>query len=616
MGLSTTLSNALSGLSVTQSSLDVLSRNVSNSGTPGYHRQSVNVIDQTGTSSNFAISSTVQRAFDQTLQTYYTNETSDSASSSVQASYLNQLQSYLGMPSATSSLSSVFGNFQTALSALTASPDDYSTRATAVSTAEGLASTLNKLTGQVQGLRQQANGQIQSDVDSVNQALTALVKVNNQLSDLSTDATSRATLLDQRDRLVSQVAGVVDLNVTYRQDGSVALATRSGVGILDQKASVFSFNPVTNISASQQFSDDDAQNGVGELTLTSPSGLTIDLVKQNVLQSGELSGLINLRDNTLVQAQDQLDGIAAGLAQAFSTNQTQGTTASNGSGATGLSVDISNVQPGNDLLLNYSVGGASKTVRVVRVDDTTKLPMDYVDAGGTRTVGVSFAAGATSVATQLQSALGSGVQVSGSGTTLTVLNDGTANTAVSGLTARTTSTALQDGSLGLNLFTDGGNGAYTGDLDGQGQKVGFAGRITVNAAILADNTKLVQATSTDPIGDVDRVNYLYDQLNSMTFSDQPNNTAGIGGSLTGTVSDLITQTMDYQGSSAASAQSDSDNHTDAMSAVTSRMTSEYGVNVNDEMAQLVQLQAAYSANAHVVSVVQDLLNSLMQAMGV
>ena len=77
MGLTTTLSNAISGLKVTQSSLDVLSRNVSNSGTPGYHSESVNIVDQTGTTSNFAVTTAVTRAFNQSLQTYYTNETSE-----------------------------------------------------------------------------------------------------------------------------------------------------------------------------------------------------------------------------------------------------------------------------------------------------------------------------------------------------------------------------------------------------------------------------------------------------------------------------------------------------------------------------------------------------------
>jgi flagellar hook-associated protein 1 FlgK len=612
MGLSTTLNNALSGMSVTQSSLDVLSRNVSNSGTPGYHRQSVNAIDQTGTSSTYATASTISRAFDQSLQTYYTNESADSSASAVTSTYLNQLTTYLGKPGDTNSLDTVFNNFQTALNAMTASPDDYSVRATVVSNAQTVASTLNSLTNSVQGLRQQANGQIKSDVDTLNQSLSSLVKINDKLGDFNTDATSKAALMDQRDRLVSQVSSLIDVNVAYRNDGSVALTTRSGVGILDVKASTFSFNPVTNLSANQQFSKDDTQNGVGSLTMTTPGGLSIDLVKQNVLQSGEIKGLLDLRDTILPQAQDQLDSVAAGLAQALSTNQTQGTAATGSGGATGLSVDLSNVQSGNDVLLKYSVGGTSQTVRVVRVDDTSKLPLDYT-AAGVRTVGVSFAGGAAGVASSLQSILGSSVRVSGTGSTLTVLNDGTANTAVQGLTAETTSSALQNAGLGMNLFVDGGNSAFTNSLDGSGQRLGFAGRISVNSGILADNTKLVESTSTTPIGDVARANYLFGQLNSMSFTDSPKNNAGVGGQLTGTVTNLIAQTMDFQGSSAANAQSDSDAHTDTMNDISQRMTDEYGVNVNDEMARLVQLQASYSANARVVSVAQDLINSLLQA---
>ena len=611
MGLSTTLSNALSGLTITQSNLDVLSRNVANSGTAGYHRQSVSVTDQTGTSSSYSISTGVQRAFDETLQSYVTTETSDSSAASVKATYLSQLQSYLGQPGDANSLDSVFGKFQTSLSALTASPDDYATRATAVSTASNLASTLNKLTGQIQGLRQQANGQIQTDVNNVNTALASLEKINTKLGDQNVDSTSRAALLDQRDRLVDQVASSVDLKVSYRPDGSVALATRSGVGLLDQKASIIRFQPVTNITANSLFNDSDTQNGVGKLSVITPSGLTLDMVKQDVLKSGEIGGLINLRDHVLVQAQGQLDDVAAGLAQAFSTVQTAGTTASSGS-ATGLSTDLSTSRPGNDLLLSYTVGGVAKTLRVVNVNDATKLPLNYVDAGGTQVIGADFSAGAASVASTLQGAIGSSLQISGSGTTLTVLNDGTANTGVNALTARTTSTGVQDQGLAVSLFVDSGNSDFTNSLKGNGQKLGFAGRIAINSSVLADNTKLVQATSTGTTGDVSRVNYLYNQLNGMTFADPPDNTSGVGGALNGTVSGVISQFMDFQGSSVAGAQADNTSHTDSMAALNTRVTSEFGVNVNDEMARLVELQSAYAANARVVSVVQQLLQSLQQ----
>jgi flagellar hook-associated protein 1 FlgK len=613
MGLTTTLSNALSGLSVTQSALDVVSRNVSNSGTPGYHKQSVSPLDQTSNGNNYTTSTAVNRAFDKSLQNYYTDETADSSASSVKSSYLNQLQTYLGKPGDTNSLDTVYGTFQSSLAVLTASPGDYSTRATTVTNAQALASRLNQLTSSVQGLRQQANGQIQSDVTTVNQALTSLAKINSSLGNSNIDDTSRAAYADQRDRLVATVAGAMDVNVTYRDDGSVALATRSGVGLLDgSQAGQLQFSPVTNISSTQQFNSDDSKNGVGTLILKASGGLSIDLVKQNVLQSGEIKGLLDLRDKTLVQAQNQLDSVAAGLAQAFSTNKTAGNAASSGA-KTGLSVDLTNVQSGNDVLVNYTVGSVAKSIRVVRVDDPSKLPLSFTATDGTQTIGASFANGAAGVASALQQALGSSLSVSGTGSTLTVLNDGTVNTGVSGLAAATTSTAVQDGGLGLSLFVDGNNSAFTNSLDGNGQRLGFAGRINVNAAVLADNTKLVQATTTAPISDVRRVNYLYDQLNGTTFSDRPTSRTGTGGSLSGTVTNLISQTMDYQGASAASAQSDSASHSDAMTAIGSRMADDYGVNVNDEMAQLVQLQAAYSANARVVSVAQSLMNSLLQA---
>ena len=37
MGLTTSITNAVSGLRTNQDALDILSRNIANSGTPGYH---------------------------------------------------------------------------------------------------------------------------------------------------------------------------------------------------------------------------------------------------------------------------------------------------------------------------------------------------------------------------------------------------------------------------------------------------------------------------------------------------------------------------------------------------------------------------------------------------
>ena len=76
--------------------------------------------------------------------------------------------------------------------------------------------------------------------------------------------------------------------------------------------------------------------------MMTPAGLKIDLVKQNVLSSGELAGLIELRDKTLVQAQDQLDEIASSLSLAMSSNTVAGTQVTAGA-SNGYQVDIADV---------------------------------------------------------------------------------------------------------------------------------------------------------------------------------------------------------------------------------------------------------------------------------
>ena len=120
MGLSVALSNALSGMATSQSSLSVLSRNVANAGTPGYHRQSLSVIDTMGVNSSYAREGTLTRAFNQSLQQHYTSASADSGFASVKAGYLDRVQTLFGKPGTTGSLDSAFNDFQ---ASLTTEPD-------------------------------------------------------------------------------------------------------------------------------------------------------------------------------------------------------------------------------------------------------------------------------------------------------------------------------------------------------------------------------------------------------------------------------------------------------------------------------------------------------------
>jgi flagellar hook-associated protein 1 FlgK len=612
MGLTTSLTNAVSGLKVNQDSLALVSRNISNSGTPGYHKQSLNVVDYNAQTSTYARSVGANRAFNTSLQTYYNRQVSDTANSSVQANYLNRVQGFLGKPGSTGSLDTIFGDLQNSLQAIATSPDDYTSRANAVASAQTMAETLNRLSSTIQGMRQETEGQIASDVHNMNGMLNSLAEVNSRMLDLGMTDSARSALLDQRDRLVGSVAELIDVRADYRGDGTVALMTRSGVGLLDNGVSTFSFESAGSLSANSVFDPNSAATKVGKLTLTTPSGLTIDLVTQGVLQGGELGGLVTLRDKTLVEAQEQLDEIASGLALAFSTVKNPGVAASDGAvpPATGFDIDLSALKPGNDVLFSYTEGGVSKQVRVVNSTD----PVDYKDASGQRVIGIDLSGNSTAAAAALSAKLpGLAITSTGAGN-LRILDDGaTGNTDVKSAVARSTSTGLQGAGLAFNLFVDQGNAVYTNNLDGDPpQKQGFAARISVNTAILADNKLMVQHEVGGTLGDADRANYIIDQLASMSFTSGGNPAANAGKfQLTGKLSEVIGQVIGFQGASINAALTKADDRQLTLDTISDQMQTEYGVNLDEEMARLMELQNAYSANARVISVVKELLDALL-----
>lgn len=609
MGLGVTLSNALAGMDVSQKGLEVLSRNVSNAGTAGYHRQSLDVTSLSQGSSDSARVQGINRAFSESLQTHYTNTSSDFGYADTTARFLDRLQTYFGVPGSDGALDTVYGTFQSSLQALATSPDDATVRAQVITGAQALAGTLNGLSGDIQGLRQEAENQIGADVTALNQNFSDLSKINQSLSQSSAADTARASLLDERDRLVSKIASMIDVKATYRPNGAVNLVTRSGIGLMDAGAAPkMTFDAAGSITAKSLLTNG-PDNGVGTLTLTTSSGTKIDLVKQHAIQSGELGALVKLRDETLVQAQGQLDEIAAGLATSMSNVDTNGTDV-----AGGKEVGVGGLAPGNSVSLTYSDGaGASHTIKVVRVDDASKLPMDYTDAQGTEVLGLDFAGGIADLQSKLPAGLTATLSGTGAAQTLQVVTDGSGPT-VTSLVSHSTATSAQGGGSALPLFVESDGQPYTGSLDGTTQKLGFARRIAVNNDIARNDKLLVQTDPSVSLGDAARPSDLVDRLQSFTLQTDRGGSPQLGRfQLAGNLQTVVGQTLNFQANSAASAKADQTSQQTALDAISQRQDATYGVNVDEEMARLMELQNAYAAGARVISVVQELMNRLMQA---
>lgn len=612
MGLSVTLANALSGMKTTQDGLGVLSRNVANAGSVGYHRQSVVIEDVTGGSSTYANFVGVDRAFSAALERALAREASGTGYADVRNTFLERLETAFGQPGDANSLDTLLQNFTNSLQALAVSPEDYATRATTISSAQDLAQALNELSGTVQDLRQETETQIGAEVDTLNQSLRSLQAINERLSDYSLDASARLSILDQRDRLVKTVSEIVDVQATYRDDGTVALMTKAGLGLIDQGATYFTFEPAGSLSANSLYSIDDSENEVGTLTAYTPSGLELDVVDQNIIQSGRLAALIELRDTTLVQTEAQLDSIAAAVSQALNTNVTAGTAVTGP--PDGYDIDLSSMQSSGDVLsFSYSQAGTTHNVRVVRVEDSSLLPMNYTTTSGEQVVGLSFAGGAGAVASDLDSLFGPGITITATGSTLELRDNAGMNSEILSAGTQVASTAEQGDGYGLNLFTDLGDQAFTNSLDGGPQIRGYAARITVNTAVTNNNELLVQYASGGTLGDSARVDYMIDRLENTNFTSDQHQLNELGSyKLSGNVQGLVQQVINFQGNQIASAKSTLDTQQLALNAVEQRIDTDYGVDLDEEMARLMELQNSYAASARVVSIVQQLIDTLIQ----
>src|SRR5690606_13608432 len=118
VGLSSTLSNALGGMNASQRGIDVLSRNVANQGTPGYHRQSLVVTETAYGTSAQVRTAELTRAFNEALEKQHLVAVSNAGYHATRASFLDRLQMRIGKPGDANSLDTLYKGFENALQAL------------------------------------------------------------------------------------------------------------------------------------------------------------------------------------------------------------------------------------------------------------------------------------------------------------------------------------------------------------------------------------------------------------------------------------------------------------------------------------------------------------------
>ena len=184
-----------------------------------------------------------------------------------------QLQQIYGTPGSSTSFDAIYNNFTSALQSLSTSPSSYSDQAAVIGSAQAVAQNLNSMTTSIQQLRTQAEQGIANDVQTANSALRQIAQINQQLEGSTASDSSAATLEDQRDQDITQLAQLMNIRVVQNPANQISVFTGTGLQLVaGSQASQLNFDNAGTLSATSLWSADPSEDGAGTITLVSPAG--------------------------------------------------------------------------------------------------------------------------------------------------------------------------------------------------------------------------------------------------------------------------------------------------------------------------------------------------------
>jgi len=530
------ISIGVSGLSAAQIALSTSSNNTTNAYTDGYTLQVAN-FSETSAGSGVTVTS-VDRQYNQFVTTQLNNSISAESALSTYQTEVDQIDSLLADGDA--SLDTLMQSFFSAIQTLTSDASDTAAREEVIGSAQTLASQFTQLGSYLDDMADDVNNQIDDQVTQVNDITEQIADLNKQISLSSALGGTSNDLLDQRDLLVSQLSELVDVDVTTQDNGSYSVSLSNGLSLVSGNDS---FELTTSVSAS-----DPTQTVVSYVDAAG----NVTTLDDSTFEGGSLGGLMDFRDTTLTDAQNQLGVLAVSLTQAFNSLQASGVDLNGDTGTAFFSVDDPTVY-GN----TGNTGDA--TLSVAFSDDVSELSASDYTVSYDDTDGYTVTRNDT----------GAGVDAT---------YDADAGTLTfAGMTATISGTA-EDGDSFLVLPTRNAASSFS--------------------TLITDGSLIAAGTSTGSS----------DNTNALAMLDLQTDTI-VGG--TSTLSQTYSALVSDVGSTATKVAGQLETQTSLTEQLTTLQQSESGVNLDEEAANLIVYQQYYQACAKIVEVGTTILDTIL-----
>ncbi len=307
---------AIAGMKVAQSQLDLVSRNIANVDTEGYTRKTAgqNTIVLAGYNGGVTMGN-IERTVNEGLLKSYLSSSATYGGVSVKSEYLSEMQTQLGTPEGENSIAANVSDLQSAFNSFAQEVNSASSRYNLLTNAQTMTNRLNSLSQNIQKLRGDADLQISADIESINELLDTVDDLNDRIvkyTVLGQDGV--ADLEDKRDQALRELSNYIDVTYFKRENGEIVIQTTQGVMLLDKDPHYLSHTAVTQANPTTGYAD-------GAITGIFVDG--VDITEK--ITGGELSGLIEIRDETLSSLQSQLDELAGVLMDGINQAHNRGT---------------------------------------------------------------------------------------------------------------------------------------------------------------------------------------------------------------------------------------------------------------------------------------------------
>lgn len=578
MALTAGLNMAIRGMMTTAVKTTLSSQNITNADKSGYSRKDLEVSYLTTSSGSTPVAGVIVGTTDKFMLKALVGDISTYQARNVVSSSLDYYITQVGNTDGANSLSSFLDGMYSTLQYLATNPETTANKSEVVQTADGLASSLRDLSSDIQKLRLSNEQKIADSVNNINAIVDRIYDLNEKVAGSVRSDASTAEYEDQRNLELQNLASEMDIQYFYTSDNRLQIYTGDGQALLLSQPQKLTYNVTNQVTSTTLYPVD-----FSPITLNGADITTS-------LRSGKLAGYIDLRDNIYVKEQAKLDEFASVLKNQVNTLLN-----------TGASIPSRTLMEGSLKNLTSATGfSATGTIRVAVTDREGKV-VNFSD------INLSAMTTINDVMTALGTIPGVTASLNSDGQLSILASPSTNGISINPLSSSVTSSTGESFSsyFGLNDMFTGTAGAS--DIKVSSYLLNAPEYLSIG--VLSSSGSLAIGDRGVNRGDGSIAQSLSDMLNSnVSF-----NAAGDFASQNNTLQRYAQAFMSSAASKADLSQKDTDTSLSVYKTSSDLLTSNNGVNVDEETAKLLVYQNQYQAGAQVVKTIQEMLDALIAA---